>query len=86
LSVDFVTCPRQLEAEAPPRGCDEPRLTAPGVVPALRNLDGSAASNWQHPVALVAAAATVQGAGNPGGPVELGWCLAASGRGHKGIK
>ena len=28
------------------------------------------ASNWQHPVALVAAAATEQGAGNPDGAVE----------------
>jgi endoglucanase len=47
-----------------------PALTAPGDVPALRNLDGSAGSNWQHPVALVAAAATQQGAGNPDGAVE----------------
>ena len=45
-------------------------LTAPGEVPALRNLNGSAASNWEHPVALVAAAATEQGAGNPDGAVE----------------
>jgi hypothetical protein len=41
-----------------------------GEVPALRNLNGSAASNWQHPVALVAAAATERGAGNPDGAVE----------------
>ena len=45
-------------------------LTSPGEVPALRNLNGSAASNWQHPVALVAAAATERGAGNPDGAVE----------------
>ena len=34
------------------------------------NLDGSAASNWLHPAALVAAAATERGAGNPDGAVE----------------
>ncbi|WP_029115215.1 glycosyl hydrolase family 8 [Mycobacterium sp. URHB0044] len=39
-------------------GAMRPVLTAAGDVPALRNLDGSAASDWQHPVALVAAAAT----------------------------
>jgi endoglucanase len=33
-------------------------------VPALRNLDGSAASDWQHPVAIVGAAATEQAAGD----------------------
>lgn len=37
---------------------------AKGDVPALRNLDGSAASDWQHPVSLVAAAATDQAAGD----------------------
>ena len=42
-----------------------PVLAAPGDVPALRNLDGSAASVWQHPVAVVAAAATEQAAGDP---------------------
>jgi endoglucanase len=47
-----------------------PILTAPGEVPAYRNLNGSAASNWPHPVALVAAAATEQGAGNPDVAVE----------------
>ena len=41
-----------------------PMLTAPGDVPALRNLDGSAASDWQHPVAVVAAAATEAAAGD----------------------
>jgi endoglucanase len=51
-------------------GAMRPLLTAPGEVPALRNLNGSAASNWQHPVALVAAAATEQGAGNPNNAVE----------------
>ena len=51
-------------------GAMRPLLTAPGQVPALRNLDGSAASTWQHPVALVAAAATEQGAGNPDGAIE----------------
>jgi endoglucanase len=35
-----------------------------GDVPALRNLDGSAAGDWQHPVALVAAAATDEAAGD----------------------
>jgi endo-1,4-beta-D-glucanase Y len=40
-------------------------VAAPGDVPALRNLDGSAASDWQHPVALVAAAATEHAAGDP---------------------
>jgi endoglucanase len=41
-----------------------PVLAAPGDVPALRNLDGSAASDWQHPVAIVSAAATEQAAGD----------------------
>ena len=39
-------------------------VAAPGDVPGLRNLDGSAASDWQHPVALVAAAATDYAAGD----------------------
>jgi endoglucanase len=39
-------------------------VAAPGDVPGLRNLDGSAASDWQHPVALVAAAATDDAAGD----------------------
>ena len=47
-----------------------PLLVTPSEVPALRNLDGSAASNWQHPVGLVAAAAAEQSAGNPDGAVE----------------
>ncbi|PRC45152.1 glycoside hydrolase, partial [Mycobacterium sp. ITM-2017-0098] len=34
-----------------------PLVAAAGDVPALRNLDGSAASDWQHPVAIVSAAA-----------------------------
>jgi endo-1,4-beta-D-glucanase Y len=41
-----------------------PIIAAPGDVPALRNLDGSAASDWQHPLALVAAAATDEAAGD----------------------
>ncbi|HEV7423473.1 MAG TPA: glycosyl hydrolase family 8 [Mycobacterium sp.] len=41
-----------------------PILAAPGDVPALRNLDGSAASDWQHPVAVVASAATEKAAGD----------------------
>ncbi len=41
-----------------------PRIAAPGDVPALRNLDGTAASDWQHPVALVSAAATDHAAGD----------------------
>ncbi|AGB21264.1 endoglucanase Y [Mycobacterium sp. JS623] len=51
-------------------GAMRPLLTAPGEVPALRNLNGSAAGSWQHPVGLVAAAATEQGVGNPDGAVE----------------
>ena len=47
-----------------------PAGPGPGQVPAYRNLNGSAASDWQHPVALVAAAATEQGAGNPDGAVQ----------------
>ena len=47
-------------------GAMRPVLTAPGEVPAVLNLDGSAISNWQHP----AAAATEQGAGNPDGAVK----------------
>lgn len=39
-------------------------VAAPGDVPGLRNLDGSPASDWQHPVALVAAAATDVAAGD----------------------
>lgn len=41
-----------------------PRVAASGDVPALRNLDGSPASDWQHPVALVSAAATDDAAGD----------------------
>src|SRR5437868_4077139 len=41
-----------------------PILAAPGDVPALRNVDGSAAGDWQHPVAVVAAAATERAAGD----------------------
>jgi endoglucanase len=41
-----------------------PVVAARGDVPALRNLDGSAAGQWQHPVALVAAAATDKAAGD----------------------
>ena len=39
-------------------------VSAPGDVPGLRNLDGTPASDWQHPVALVAAAATADAAGD----------------------
>ncbi len=68
LPVRFAeSCDRDDRALA---GAMRPVLTAPGEVPGLRNLDGSAASNWPHPVALVAAAATEQGAGNPDGAVE----------------
>jgi endoglucanase len=68
LPVRFAeSCDREDRALA---GAMRPLLTAPGEVPALRNLNGSAASNWQHPVALVAAAAFEQGAGNPDGAVE----------------
>lgn len=41
-----------------------PRIATPGDVPALRNLDGTAASDWQHPVVLVSAAATDHAAGD----------------------
>jgi endo-1,4-beta-D-glucanase Y len=44
-----------------------PILAAPGDVPALRNLDGSAAGDWQHPLAIVATAATEQAAGDSDG-------------------
>jgi endoglucanase len=68
LPVRFAeSCDREDRALA---GAMRPILTAPGEVPALRNLNGSAAGNWQHPIALVAAAATEQGAGNPDGAVE----------------
>src|SRR4029077_12317830 len=68
LPVRFAeSCDREDRALA---GAMRPVLTAPGEVPALRNLHGSVSSNWQHPVALVAAAATEQGAGNPDGAVE----------------
>jgi endoglucanase len=68
LPVRFAeSCDREDRALA---GAMRPILTRPGEVPALRNLNGSAASNWQHPIALVAAAATEQGAGNPDGAVE----------------
>jgi endoglucanase len=68
LPVRFAeSCDREDRALA---AAMRPVLTAPGEVTALRNLDGSAASNWQHPIALVAAAATEQGAGNTDGAVE----------------
>ena len=68
LPVRFAeSCDREDRALA---GAMRPILTAPGEVPALRNLNGSAASNWQHPIALVAAAATEQGAGNPDGAIK----------------
>jgi endoglucanase len=68
LPVRFAeSCDREDRALA---GAMRPLLTAPGEVTALRDLDGSAASDWQHPVALVAAAATEQGVGNPDGAVE----------------
>src|SRR6185436_2204931 len=61
------SCDRKDRALA---GAMRPILTAPGEVPGYRNLNGSAASDLQHPVALVAAAATDQGAGNPDGTVK----------------
>jgi endo-1,4-beta-D-glucanase Y len=68
LPVRFAeSCDREDRALA---GAMRPILTAPGQVPAYRNLNGSAASDWQHPVALVAAAATERGAGNPDGVVK----------------
>jgi endoglucanase len=42
-----------------------PMVAAPGDVPALRNLDGSGAGDWQHPVALVAAAAADEASDDP---------------------
>jgi len=47
-----------------------PLLTAPGDVPALRNLDGSRASDWQHPLALVGAAAAEKASGNADGAAD----------------
>jgi endo-1,4-beta-D-glucanase Y len=47
-----------------------PILAAPGDVSALRNLDGSAASDWQHPVAVVASAATEKAAGDADAAAE----------------
>jgi endoglucanase len=41
-----------------------PLVASSADVPAIRNLDGSAASEWQHPVALVSAAATEHAAGD----------------------
>lgn len=68
LPVRFAeSCDREDRALA---AAMRPVLTAPGEVSAVRNLDGSAASDFQHPVALVAAAATEQGAGDPDGAVE----------------
>ena len=68
LPVRFAeSCDREDRALS---GAMRPILTAPGQVPAYRNLNGSAASDWQHPVALVAAAATEQGAGNPDGAAQ----------------
>ncbi len=68
LPIRFAeSCDKQDRALA---GVMRPVLTASGDVPALRNLDGSAASDWQHPVALVAAAATEKGGGDTDGAVE----------------
>jgi endoglucanase len=68
LPVRFAeSCDREDRALA---GAMRPVLTAPGQVPAFRNLNGSAANDLQHPVAWVAAAATEQGAGNPDGAVK----------------
>lgn len=39
-------------------------IAAAGDVPALRNLDGTPASDWQHPVAVVAAAAADKAGGD----------------------
>jgi endoglucanase len=47
-----------------------PILAARQDIPALRNLDGSAASDWQHPVAVVAAAATQRAAGDADAAAE----------------
>jgi endoglucanase len=41
-----------------------PVVAASRDIPATRNLDGSAAGEWQHPVALVSAAATDHAAGD----------------------
>lgn len=40
------------------------QVAAPGNPPAVRNLDGSTAGEWQHPLALVSAAATETAAGD----------------------
>lgn len=68
LPIRFAeSCDKEDRALA---GVMRPLLTTSGDVPALRNLDGTAASNWQHPVALVAAAAAEQGGGDTDGAVE----------------
>ncbi|WP_232004709.1 glycosyl hydrolase family 8 [Mycobacterium sp. ACS1612] len=68
LPIRFAeSCNREDRALA---GAMRPVLTSPGRASASRNLDGSPTSDWEHPVALVAAAATEQGAGNPDGAVE----------------
>ena len=75
FSLDAARLPVRFAESCDPEdralaGAMRPVLTAPGEVPALRNLNGSAAGDLQHPVALVAAAATEQGAGNLDGTLE----------------
>jgi endoglucanase len=75
FSLDAARLPVRFAESCDPEdraiaGAMRPVLTAPGEVPALRNLNGSAAGDLQHPVALVAAAATQQGAGNLDGTLE----------------
>lgn len=41
-----------------------PLVASASEIPALRNLDGSSAGDWQHPVAVVSAAATEKAAGD----------------------
>lgn len=75
FSLDAARLPIRFAESCDPEdralaGAMRPLLTAPGEVPALRNLNGSAAGDLRHPVALVAAAAAQQGAGNLDGTLE----------------
>ena len=75
FSMDAARLPIRFAESCDPEdralaGAMRPILTASGEVPALRNLNGSAAGNLRHPVALVAAAATQQAAGDLDGTLE----------------
>jgi endoglucanase len=68
LPVRFAeSCDREDRTLA---GAMRPVLTSADPASASRNLNGSNPSDLKHPVALVAAAATELGAGNPDGAVQ----------------